>query len=180
MSIMATLTVQDAAIPQAPPKIRLQEFPHAHILAETLAPPGLEHEVPRRRHRARHLQRPSLGLSVQRIARHDTPAVEDQAHRRLALRVDADVGFEAEAVNHRDEAPDAVQGCPCDGAVGKDVASTPGEDGVEGGDGVGGSGHRDGVEGFEEAGGGGQEGRVKSTARGGDYLATAARDAIGG
>ena len=72
--------------------------------------------------------------------------------------MDPDVRFEAEAVDYGDEAPDAVEGGPCYGAVGKDMAASFGEDGVECGDGVGGAGHGDGVERFEEAGGGGQEG----------------------
>ena len=69
--------------------------------------------------------------------------------------MDADVGFEAEAVDDGDEAADAVERGTGDGAVGEDVAAAAGEDGVEGGDGVGGAGHGDGVEGFEEAGRGG-------------------------
>lgn len=60
------------------------------------------------------------------------------------------------------------------------MAASAGEDGVEGGDGVGGSGHGDEVEGFEEAGGGGEEGGVECPPRGGDYLAAAAGDGFGG
>ena len=54
------------------------------------------------------------------------------------------------------------------------MAAAAGEDGVEGGDGVGGTGHGDEVEGFEKARGGGEEGGVECAAGGGDYLASAA------
>ena len=94
--------------------------------------------------------------------------------------MDPDVGFEAEAVDDGDEATDAVEGCARYGAVGKDVAASSGEDGVECGDGVGGAGHGDRVEGFEEAGRGGQEGRVEGAAGCGDDLAATAGDAVGG
>ncbi len=94
--------------------------------------------------------------------------------------MDADVGLEAEAVDDGHEAADAVEGCAGDGPVGEDVAAAAGEDGVEGGDGVGGAGHGDGVEGLEEAGRGGQEGGVEGAAGGGDDLAPAAGDAVGG
>ena len=94
--------------------------------------------------------------------------------------MDADVGFEAEAVDDGDEASDAVEGCPGYGAVGEDVASSSGENGVECRDRVGGAGHGDGVERFEEARGGGQEGRVESAAGGRDDLTAAAGDAVGG
>ena len=38
------------------------------------------------------------------------------------------------------------------------MTSPPGENSIEGGDGVSGSGHRDGVKRFEKARGGGQKG----------------------
>lgn len=94
--------------------------------------------------------------------------------------MDPDVGLEAETVDDGDQAADAVEGGAGDGAVGEDVAPAAGEDGVEGGDGVGGAGHGDGVEGFHEARGGGQEGRVDGAAGGGDDLAAAAEDGFGG
>ena len=94
--------------------------------------------------------------------------------------MDPDIGFETEAVDYRYEATDTIQRCPCYGAVGKDMASPPGENGVEGGDRVGGSGHGDGVKGFEEARGGGQEGRVQSAAGCGNDLTAPTGDAVGG
>lgn len=60
------------------------------------------------------------------------------------------------------------------------MASPPGENGVECGDRVSGSGHGDCVKRFEEAGGGGKEGGIKSAAGRGDYLTTTAGDAVGG
>lgn len=65
--------------------------------------------------------------------------------------MDADVCFEAEGVDDGHEAPDAVEGRSGDGAVGENVPSSPRQNGVECGDGVGGSCHGDGVEGFEES-----------------------------
>ena len=91
-----------------------------------------------------------------------------------------DVGFEAERVDNRYQAPNAVEGCAGDGPVRQDVAAAAGENSVEGGDGVGGAGHGDGVEGFEEAGGGGEEGGVDGAAGSGDDLAAAAGDGVGG
>ena len=154
----SNLPIQDPPFLQTLPKIRLQELPHANILTKPLPPPRLQHKIPRRRHRTRHLQWARLDLPVQRIPRHDNPPIKDETDHRLALRMDPHIGFEAEAVDDGDEAPDAVERGPRYGAVGQDVASSFGEDGVERGEGVGGAGHGDGVEGFEEAGGGGQEG----------------------
>ena len=94
--------------------------------------------------------------------------------------MNTDVGFEAERVNDRDQSPDAVEGCAGNGPVGEHMAAAAGQDGIEGGDGVGGAGHGDGVEGFEEAGGGGEEGGVDSAAGGGDDLAAAAGDGVRG
>ena len=72
--------------------------------------------------------------------------------------MDPDGSLEAEAIDDRHEAADAVERGARYGPVGQDVAAPFGEDGVEGRDGVGGAGHGDGVEGCEEAGGVGQEG----------------------
>lgn len=94
--------------------------------------------------------------------------------------MDADVGLEAKAVDNGNEAAHAVERGAGDGAVREDVAAAAGEDGVEGGDGVGWAGHGDGVEGFEEAGGGGEKGGVDGPAGGGDDLAAAAGDGVWG
>lgn len=90
--------------------------------------------------------------------------------------MDPHIGLKAKGVNHRNETADAVEGGAGDGTIGEDMTAAAGEDGVEGGDGVGGASHGDGIEGFHEAGGGGKEGGVDGAAGGGDDLAAAAED----
>ena len=94
--------------------------------------------------------------------------------------MDPYIGFEAKAVDDRHEAAHAVEWCTRYGPVGEDVPAALGQDGVERGDGVRGAGHGYGVEGLEQARGGGEEGGVQRAARGGDYLAAAAGDGVGG
>lgn len=94
--------------------------------------------------------------------------------------MDAEIGFEAEGVDDRDEAANGVERGSGDGAVGEDVAPATSKDGVEGGDGVGGAGHGACVDGFHEAWGGHEEGGVDCAAGGGDDLAATAEDGFGG
>ena len=105
---MTTLPIQNPPLLQTLPQIRLQKLPHANILTKTLTPPSLQHEIPRRSHRARHFEWTRLDLSIQRISRHDIPSIEYETYHRLSLGVDSDICFEAEGVDDGDEASDAV------------------------------------------------------------------------
>lgn len=175
---MASCFTQSTALYQALVKLGLQKLGHADILAQTLAPPRLEHKVSRRRLRVSHLQRTEDNVLIERITGNNVPPVEHQTDHGLAGRVDPQIGLEAETVDDGQQAVDAVERGAGNGTVGEDVAATAGQDVVNGADGVLGTGHGDRVHGLHQARRGHQERTVAGAAGSGDDLTTAPEDGL--
>jgi hypothetical protein len=81
------LRIQNTTLPQAPVQLWLQEFTNRNILGKALPPSRLEYEISCQRLRTRRLQWSEFDVLVERVARHDGPAVENKGERDLALSV---------------------------------------------------------------------------------------------
>ena len=87
----------------------VEELVDAHVLAQPLAAPGLDHELAREVRRRLRLERLEDDVLVERVARHDRKVVECREGKGLALRVRAQVGLEAERVDDGQVGLDIVE-----------------------------------------------------------------------
>lgn len=88
----------------------IKELINRHVLVQSLAPPGLHHELPGQMGGGLRLEWSDNNALVERIAGHNLPVMEHGQTERLPLRVGAQVGFKTETVDRRNERLDGVEG----------------------------------------------------------------------
>mmetsp|Transcript_19933 Transcript_19933/g.35566 ORF Transcript_19933/g.35566 Transcript_19933/m.35566 type:complete len:296 (-) Transcript_19933:1848-2735(-) len=110
----------------------VEEPVDAHILLQTFSAPRLDHKLACQRLQRARFQRLEDNALVQRIAWHDVPVVKESLRERLAFRVGAKVGLEAERVDDWDARVHSVERSPSLGERGIHVPAATRQHVVDG------------------------------------------------
>mmetsp|Transcript_46784 Transcript_46784/g.113977 ORF Transcript_46784/g.113977 Transcript_46784/m.113977 type:complete len:213 (+) Transcript_46784:441-1079(+) len=148
----------------------VEELVDRHILRHALAPPRLDHELPRKVRCGGGLEWAKHNRLVQRITRHNRPVVKHLQAEGLALCVRAEVSLESERVDDGDVGLDRVEGRPWLGCVLRHVTPPARQHRVDGGDAVGWSLDLHVINRLHQARRRHQKGTISHTTRRGDDL----------
>lgn len=130
----------------------LQILADGNTITQPLPPPRLEHQIPCQTLSLCRLERAELDRRIGRVSRYDRPVIKAHLTECLAHRRGPEIRLEPVRVEDGNKGLDGVEGRAGLGGVARDVSAAPGEDGVDGGDAVGGGLDFDKEDGLEETG----------------------------
>mmetsp|Transcript_111213 Transcript_111213/g.295559 ORF Transcript_111213/g.295559 Transcript_111213/m.295559 type:complete len:314 (+) Transcript_111213:152-1093(+) len=156
----------------------VEELVHGHILAQTLAPAHLQHELAREVRRGRRLERAEQDGAVQGVPGDELPVVEHRLAHGLPRGVGAEVRLKAEGLHGRQVRVHHVHGATRLRQVAHHVPTAPGEHVVDGGHAVRGALNLRELNRLHEPGRGQEEGGVGHAPRGRDDLAAATHGTV--